>query len=222
MTTRILLADDHVLFRSGVNTALSAHPDFQVVGEARDGLEAIELARELQPDLILMDVGMPNCNGLQATQQIKQEMPHIIVAILTVSDDDEDLYQAVRAGAAGFLEKGISASALRDKVERIIRGEAALSGQLAARIPQEFVWPGSRPDTRAPRAGALSDRELQVLELVAAGKSNSDIAEALVLTENTVKRHLRHILEKLHLENRVQAAVYAVSEGLVSRPRFHR
>ena len=212
---RILVADDHVLFRKGVGTVLASRPDLVVVGEASDGFEAIALAREAMPDIILMDIAMPRCNGLEATRLIKREMPYVKVVIITVSDDDRDLFEAIKCGAQGYLIKDLKTYQLFDVIEGVVRGEAFLSGPIAAKILQEFR---ETPDDYVRKSEAtepLTDREIEVLELVVDGLANREIAAALVISESTVKNHLRNILDKLHLHNRIQAAVYAVRAGLV-------
>jgi DNA-binding NarL/FixJ family response regulator len=212
---RILLVDDHVLFRKGVAALLAMNPDFQVVGEAGDGLEAIAAARELLPDVVLMDIGMPRCNGLEATRILKREMPHIKIVILTVSDDDQHLFEAIKSGAQGYLLKNLEPYQLHDLLESISRGEAPLSGAIAARILKEFSHPTPASEQTAPLVEELTSREIEILQLVVEGLTNKEIATALVISENTVKIHLRNILEKLHLQNRIQAAVYAVRQGLI-------
>ncbi len=212
---RILLVDDHVLFRKGVAALLAMNPDFQVVGEAGDGLEAIAAARELLPDVVLMDIGMPRCNGLEATRILKREMPHIKIVILTVSDDDQHLFEAIKSGAQGYLLKNLEPYQLHDLLESISRGEAPLSGAIAARILKEFSHPTPASEQAAPLVEGLTSREIEILQLVVEGLTNKEIATALVISENTVKIHLRNILEKLHLQNRIQAAVYAVRQGLI-------
>lgn len=215
---RILLADDHRLFRQGVESLLSSRPNFEVVGSASDGCEAIELARETMPHVILMDVEMPGCNGLEATRQIKREFPHIKIIILTVVDDDETVFEAIKSGAQGYLLKDLEAYQLYDMLEGLSRGNAPLSGGIAAKILEEFNRPEPSPAERSSISEQLSDRETEVLELLVEGMTNKEIAEALVVTENTVKTHLANILAKLHLKNRIQAAVYAVTKGLVEEP----
>lgn len=208
----ILLADDHVLFRKGLAQLLNSQPDFQVVGEAGDGLEAREKARELMPDLILMDIDMPRCDGRTATRLIKTDLPYVVIVILTVSDDEQDLFAAIKNGAQGYLLKKIDPVDLFEQLRGLARGEAALSRLMANKILREFARERAAPARQS--GGALSDREEQVLRLVARGLTNREIAERLVIAENTVKNHLRNILSKLHLENRVQAAAYALKEGM--------
>lgn len=215
---RILLVDDHVLFRKGVAALLAPRQDMQVVGEAGDGLEAIEAARRLMPDVILMDIGMPNCDGLAATRCIKREMPHVKIIMLTVSDDDQHLFEAIKCGAQGYLLKNLEPDQLHNMLESISRGEAPLSGVIAARILKEFTQSDSGTVRDAELVDQLTPREIEILELVVDGKTNREIASALVISENTVKIHLRNILEKLHLQNRIQAAVYAVRQGLIEDP----
>lgn len=208
---RILLADDHILFRKGLAQLLDAQPGFQVIGEAGDGVEAQEKARELMPDLILMDINMPRCDGCEATRRIKAELPYVLIVILTVSDDDQDLFTALKNGAQGYLLKKMDPEDLFAQLNGLARGEAPLSRLLASKILREF----SRAPVREPEPDReLTAREQQVLQLVALGSTNREIAEKLVVSENTVKNHLRNILAKLHLENRVQAAAYALREGL--------
>ena len=212
---RLLLVDDHVLFRKGVAALLAARKDFQVVGEAGDGLEAIEIARETLPDVILMDINMPKCDGLEATRRIKREIPHVTIVILTVSEDDKDLFEAIKSGAQGYLLKNLEPYQLYDLLDSISKGEAPLSGVIAAKILKEFAQPSSGPDDQPKVIDELTARETTILQFVVEGLTNKEIATTLVISENTVKIHLRNILEKLHLQNRIQAAVYAVRQGLV-------
>jgi DNA-binding NarL/FixJ family response regulator len=215
---RVLLVDDHILFRTGVKAVLATRPDMEVIGEAADGLEAAAMARETMPDVVLMDIKMPRCDGLEATRVIKQEMPRVKVFMLTVSERDEDLFEAIKSGAQGYLIKDLKAHQLFDALEGVARGEAAFSGMVAARILKEFERTGKGTGEGLAGAEPLTRREIEVLQLVAEGKSNQEIAESLVISESTVKNHLRNILGKLHLRNRIQAAVYAVRQGLVEDP----
>jgi DNA-binding NarL/FixJ family response regulator len=215
---RILLVDDHVLFRKGVAALLARRPEMEVVGEASDGLEAITAAREIVPDVILMDINMPKCDGLEATRIIKRELPHVKIVILTVSDDDQNLFEAIKSGAEGYLLKDLEPAKLYDLLESVSRGEAPLSGVVAAKILKEFARPNIDPAPVPEMIDALTARETEILQFVVDGQTNKEIAASLFIAENTVKIHLRNILEKLHLQNRIQAAVYAVRQGLVNGP----
>jgi DNA-binding NarL/FixJ family response regulator len=212
---RVLLADDHALFREGLAGILNAQPDFQVVGEASDGLEALVKARELAPDLILMDIGMPGCDGLEATRLIKRELLAVTIVVLTVRDDEEKLFEAVRSGAQGYLLKDIRSRNMLDLLRGAMRGEAAITPALAGRILEEF----RRLSRQAPRVSeeestALTHREQEVLSLVAEGATDGEIAAALSISLHTVKSHMRNILAKLHVGSRHEAARYARDKGL--------
>jgi DNA-binding NarL/FixJ family response regulator len=215
---RVLVVDDHALFRSGIVSLLSAEAGFEVVGEAANGREAIEKARDLMPDIVLMDLSMPEVDGLQATQRIKTELPHVRVVILTVEEADQNLFEAVKNGAQGYLLKKIEPRALFDTLRGVAQGEASISRLMAAKLMGEFSRQANLGGSGADRRPELSPREHEVLGLVAQGRSNKEIAAALDIAENTVKNHLKNILEKLHLENRVQAATYALRQGLVGKP----
>jgi DNA-binding NarL/FixJ family response regulator len=215
---RILLVDDHVLFRKGVEAVLQSRPDMEVVGEAGDGCEAIALARATKPDVILMDVMMPHCNGLEATRAIKGELPDTHIVMITVSEDEKDLFEAIKSGAQGYLTKDLKANLLFEVIAGVARGEAHFSGVIATKILNEFQQPEPAPANLSGPVESLTDREIEVLELIVAGSSNKEIADKLVLSESTVKNHLQNILGKLHLQNRVQAAVYAVRQELVPPP----
>jgi DNA-binding NarL/FixJ family response regulator len=216
---RILLVDDHVLFRKGLAALLGTRQEMQVVGEASDGLEAIELAGEILPDVILMDINMPRIDGLEATRRIKQDMPHVNIVMLTASEDDKNLFEAIKSGAQGYLLKNLEPYQLFELLESLSRGEAPLSGAIAARILKEFTRPVQSPDEAPELVERLTARETVILQLVAEGLTNKEIATKLVISENTVKIHLRNILEKLHLQNRIQAAVYAVRKGLANEEK---
>lgn len=213
---RILLADDHVLFRKGIALLLQIHrQDMEVVGEARNGVEAVKLAHELTPDIILMDVNMPECDGLEATRLIRQTLPEIQIIMLTVSDNDEDLFTAIRYGAKGYLLKNLDPEQLFEMLEGVRQGEAPISGAMAAKILREFRQPEPSLSEQPEPIDMLTPREIEVLQQVVEGDTNKEIAEVLCITENTVKIHLRNILEKLQVHNRIQAAVQAVRQGLV-------
>jgi DNA-binding NarL/FixJ family response regulator len=209
---RIVLADDHALFRDGVSSLLQAW-GHEVVGLAASGREAVDLVARLEPDLVLMDVRMPGMSGVQATQAIAAVRPETPIVMLTVSEDEEDLFAAIRAGARGYLLKDLEASQLRAMIEAVARGEAAITPATAARIIRHLSSLGAAADESAP--DRLTGRELEVLRLVTAGRRNKEIATELGITENTAKYHLRNILEKLHAESRTQVATRALREGLV-------
>jgi DNA-binding NarL/FixJ family response regulator len=212
---RILLVDDHILFRKGIASLLSTRPDMTVAGEASDGLEAVKMAQETKPDLILRDVNMPRQGGLETVKVLKEEMSEIPIVMLTVSDDDDDLFEAVKSGAKGYLLKNLEPQQLYDMLDRVRQGEAAISGSMATKILQEFRKPQSIEVGQAGSPDELTPRETDVLEQVVTGATNKEIAETLFITENTVKIHLRNILEKLHVQNRIQAAVHAVRTGML-------
>lgn len=219
-TVRVLIVDDHPLARLGIETILSEDPAFQVVGRATDGLQAVEKARELMPDVILMDINLPGQDGLAATRQIKAEMPYVRVVIVTVSDDAQDLFEAIRSGAQGYLLKNLSPQDWTEYLHAIVQGEARISRKIARRILREFRLeseheaPSSPVTTKGRITDGLSEREWEILRWVAKGASNKEIAQQLFISENTVKNHLKNILAKLHLRNRVQLATYAVEHGI--------
>src|SRR5438132_10674996 len=210
---RVLIVDDHALFRRGLQMVLKQEPDIDVVGEAEDGHEAVEKAQELMPDVILMDVRMPRRSGIEATQQVKDLLPHVKILMLTISDEEADLYDAIKAGAAGYLLKEISIDEVADAIRSVWSGNSRISPSMAAKLIAEFAAMSKRAEERqqfpAPR---VTGREMDVLKLVAQGLSNRDIAATLFISENTVKNHIRNILEKLHLHSRMEAVVYAVRE----------
>jgi DNA-binding NarL/FixJ family response regulator len=213
---RVLLADDHALFREGLAGLIAAQPDFEVVGEAGNGLEALDKARELAPDLILMDITMPGCDGLEATRRIKGELPAAIIVILTVRDEDDKLFEAIRSGAQGYLLKSIRSRDMLEMLRRAVRGEAALTPALAGRMLEEFRHLDQR-ELQLPEDElvALTPREQEVLSLAAQGQADKEIAEALVVSLHTVKSHMRNILAKLHVSSRYEAAQLARDRRLV-------
>jgi DNA-binding NarL/FixJ family response regulator len=214
---RLLLVDDHMLFRKGLARLLSAQPDFEVVGEAADGLEGVEQVQLLRPDVVLMDIRMPNCDGLEATRRIKTQMPSVRVVMLSVSDDEEDLVTAVRYGADGYLLKDLLPETLFQQLRGLVSGEAPLSRAMTGKLLRQLAQ-RSQPTLQPAASDVLSARECEVLTLVVDGCSNAEIAQELGIARNTVKNHLRSILAKLGARNRVQAAAYAVSQGLVCLP----
>ena len=213
---RVLIVDDHALFRRGLQMVLKQEEDIEVVGEAGDGHEAVGKAQELMPDVILMDVRMPWRSGIEATQQIKDALPHVKILMLTISDEEVDLYDAIKAGASGYLLKEISIDEVADAIRSVWQGQSRISPSMASKLLTEFAAMSKRADERqqlpAPR---LTEREMGVLKLVAQGLNNRDIAKELFISENTVKNHIRNILEKLHLHSRMEAVVYAVREKLL-------
>ena len=214
MSIRVLLADDQALVRSGFRLILEAREDLEVVGEAEDGAEAVELALRLDPDVILMDVRMPKVDGVEATRRLTAAGSGARVVILTTFDLDEYVYDAIRAGASGFLLKDVQPAQLVDAVRVIAAGEALLAPTVTRRLLDRFahVLPDEKPP---PLLKGLTTRELEILRLVAGGLSNAEIAEQLVVTEATVKTHVSSVLRKLHLRDRVQAVALAYDAGLV-------
>lgn len=219
---RLLLADDHGLFLEGLQNLLRAG-GFQVVGAAHDGLEALHLARRLHPDVILMDVRMPNCDGLCATRLIQAELPDIKIVMLTTSTEDADLFEALKSGASGYLLKNLEASQLFDYLEGLSRGEAPLSRELSARLLREFVHQAAELDERTATDAQgvalppqLTPRQRQILALVADGLTYKQAGAALNLAEATIKYHMGEILKQLHLKNREQVLSYARRTGLAS------
>jgi DNA-binding NarL/FixJ family response regulator len=214
---RILIADDHTLFRDSLRSLLTSH-GFEIVGEARDGSEAIELTRRLQPDIVLMDLSMPGLDGLSATRLISAEMPQVKVIVLTASDDDAKLFEAIKSGAQGYLLKNLESKEFFALLEGVGRGEPALTPLLASKLLQEFARP-PRPAAESHDPDALTDREREVLELLVRGvTSNRKLAKNLGVSENTVKFHVRNILDKLHLHNRAQVVGFALRHGMVVSP----
>jgi two-component system, NarL family, nitrate/nitrite response regulator NarL len=214
---RILLVDDAALFRHAISELIDRQENLEVIGEAENGLEAVEKAKELRPDLIVMDVEMPLMDGVEATRVIREELPEIKVVMLTVSDADEHLFDAIRFGAHGYLLKDLRPEELYALVRSVMRNEPALSPMMAERLLEQVREPAAPFVTIAPETLALTRRELDILELVAEGFTNKEIAAKLFIAEGTVKNHVHHTLEKLQLENRTQAAAY-VLRGSLGRP----
>ena len=213
---QVLLVDDQALFREGLRTLLSVHPNLEVVGEANNGQEAIEMAAELQPDVILMDLRMPVLDGVAATRRLKESHPQCRVIVLTTFDDDEYVFDGLRAGAVGYLLKDVSSETLVEAIRTAAGGETFLQPSVAAKVVAEFA----RLSERSPSSGQgllepLSERELEIIALVASGASNKEIAAQLFIAEGTVKNHLTNILGKLGVRDRTQAALKAKELGLI-------
>jgi DNA-binding NarL/FixJ family response regulator len=211
---RLLLADDHTLFRKGLVSLLNQEKCFEILGEAENGREAVTQANEKSPDIVLMDIHMPGVNGLDATRQITKARPETRVVILTFSEEDQDVFEAIKSGAYGYLSKKITPARLNELLLGVARGEAPLSGTTASKILKEFAAPSSTSAPNSP-VDELSEREREILKLLAEGLTNKEIGCRLIIAENTVKNHLKNILAKLHLRNRVQAAALALKEGLL-------
>jgi DNA-binding NarL/FixJ family response regulator len=213
---RVLVVDDHALFRRGLEMVLSREPDIELVAEASDGSEALIKAAETLPDIVLMDVRMPKRSGIEACTSIKEVVPSAKIIMLTISDDEADLYDAIKAGATGYLLKEISIDEVAAAIRAVHGGQSLISPSMASKLLSEFASMIKKGDARqqipAPR---LTDREMEVLRLVAKGMNNRDIAKQLFISENTVKNHVRNILEKLQLHSRMEAVVYAVREKLL-------
>lgn len=214
MSLRILLCDDHSLFRQGLKTLLELKSDMIIVGEAQDGLEAIEKCRIIRPDFILIDIEMPKLNGIEAVKVIKSEFPSIKIIVLTISEKDLNLYQALKFGADGYLLKNLEIEELIKLIYDVEAGQTVISPQIAGRVLKELtdVLPSMEKPNKYQK---LTEREREVLQLVAKGISNKQIAERITISENTVKKHLRNILHKLQLKNRVEIISYAYSEGII-------
>ncbi len=218
---RVLVADDHVLFRRGLEMVLQQEGDIEVVGEASDGAEAVARAEELLPDVILMDVRMPKITGIEACLSIKELVPSSKILMLTISDEETDLFEAVRAGANGYLLKDVPGEEIAAGIRAVQSGQSLISPSMASKLLAEFAQI-SRKDAEAPNPHApkLTVREVEVLRLVARGMANREIGTALFISENTVKNHVRNILEKLQLHTRMEAAMYAVRQNIID-PRQH-
>jgi DNA-binding NarL/FixJ family response regulator len=215
--TRVLIADDHTLFRDGLRALLSSVPDTEVVGEAATGDEAIEQAAELQPDVVLMDIQMPGTNGIQATRRILHTSPHIGVIVVTMFDDDDSVFAAMRAGARGYVLKGADQAEMLRVIRAVARGEALFGPAIAKRLMSFFATP--RRDAALQVFPELTDREREVLDLIAQGYNNTEIAEHLVLSPKTVRNHVSNVFSKLQVVDRAQAIVRAREAGLGHEPR---
>ena len=213
---RVLVVDDQELFRRGLTMLLAIEPGIEVIGEAGDGVEGTTLATTAAPDVILLDIRMPKRSGIEACLAIKEAVPSAKIVMLTVSDEEDDLFDAIKAGANGYLLKEISIEEVADAIRSVVQGQSLISPSMASKLLNEFntlaKQADEKPRLQAPR---LTTRELEVLKLVAQVTSNRDVAEALFIAENTVKNHVRNILEKLQLHSRMEAVVYAVREKIL-------
>ena len=207
---RILITDDHAVVREGLRTLIGTEPGMDVVGEAEDGLEAVQKACTLKPDVILLDMMMPRMDGLQAIKEIKRECPEAHILVLTSFSDDEKVFPAIKAGALGYLLKNVTPERLLSAIRDVHQGKPSMSSDIAKKLMHELRRASDLPPTEEP----LTEREMDVLRLVAQGLSNQEIAEALVISQGTVRTHVSNILSKLHLANRTQAALYALREGI--------
>jgi NarL family two-component system response regulator LiaR len=207
---RVLIADDHAIVREGLRTLIASEPEMEVVGEAADGVEVVFKAHSLHPDVILMDLVMPRKNGLEAIRDIKRKDPDARILVLTSFAEDDQVFPAIKAGALGYLLKDSSPQQLLQAIRDVYRGESSLHPSIALKLIHELKQPSTLP----PTGEALTEREVDVLKLIAQGMDNQAIADKLVISEWTVRTHVRNILGKLHLANRTQAALYALREGL--------
>jgi DNA-binding NarL/FixJ family response regulator len=216
---RVLVVDDHALFRRGLEMVLQGEAGLELVGQASDGAEAVQIASEVVPDVVMMDIRMPKITGIEAARQMKEVAPSAKIIMLTISDEEADLFEAIRAGASGYLLKDIPLDELADSVRAVHGGQSLINPSMAGKLLTEFATLARRdaedePAKHAP-APKLTDREMEVLRLVARGMNNRDIAKELFISENTVKNHVRNILEKLQLHSRMEAVVYAVREKIL-------
>ncbi len=213
---RILLVDDHSLFRSGIKSLLESQAGFEVIGEASNGLDGVKRAKQLQPDVVLLDLHMPGTSGLEALQMLTEEVPNTITLMLTVSEDAQDLMRALRSGAQGYLLKNIEVDFLIESIHRAIAGDSVMSPQMSVALIDAVRQPVVKqpPEKQTVK---LTPRESEIIVMLAQGESNKSIARTLDLAESTVKIHVQGILRKLHISSRVQAAVYAVEHGLMPK-----
>ena len=215
---RTMIVDDHALFRRGLEMVLDEEGDIELVGQASDGTEAVEKAAESLPDVVLMDIRMPRSSGIEACRAMKEAAPSAKIVILTISDEEEDLFEAIRAGASGYLLKDIPLDEVADTVRAVHGGQSLINPSMAGKLLTEFAGLAKRDDGERAQelpAPRLTEREMQVLKLVARGMNNRDIAKELFISENTVKNHVRNILEKLQIHSRMEAVMVAVREKLI-------
>ncbi|WP_347350254.1 response regulator transcription factor [Intrasporangium sp.] len=216
---RVLIVDDHALYRRGLQTILGTEDGIEVVGEAADGVEAVQIAEQTRPDVVLMDVGMPRRGGIEACRTIRQRVPSARILMLTSSDDEAHLFDAVRAGASGYLLKDVPPEEVADGIRGLHHGQALISPMMAAKLLTEFASLSDHESVPAPTPGLevprLTNRELDILGHVARGRLNREIARDLFISENTVRNHIRNILDKLQMHSRMEAAMYAVRQRLI-------
>jgi DNA-binding NarL/FixJ family response regulator len=212
---KILVCDDHEILRKGIVQLINLQKDFEVVGEATNGFEAVSLCEKLKPNVVLMDIQMPELNGLEAVQMIREKDNLVKIIMLTISDDDNDLFTAIKYGANGYLLKNMNLDDLFSHINHVLLGEASIAPVLAHKLLHEFKNMAEQLQHKKIDEYQLSKRELEVLELVVKGQSNYEISEKLYISEHTVKKHLGNILDKLHVKNRIQAAQIAIKEGLI-------
>lgn len=217
---KVLIADDHAVVREGTRRILEQEPDMEVVGEAGDGEEAVDLATKMKPDVAIIDIAMPIMDGIEATKRIKSARPSINVLILSAYDDDQFIFSLLEAGAAGYLLKSIRSRELIDAIRAVYSGESVLHPSIARKVLNRFVSASGKPEGQEP-SSVLSDREIEVLKLAAKGSSNQDIAEKLCLSIRTVQGHLGHIFNKLQVGSRTEAVVRALKEGWVTLDDVH-
>jgi two-component system NarL family response regulator len=214
----VLIADDHALFRRGLEMVLEEEDDLELVGQASDGAEAAEKASRALPDVVLMDIRMPRRSGIEACRTMKEAAPSTKIVMLTISDEEEDLFDAIKAGASGYLLKDIPLDEVAEAVRAVYGGQSLISPSMAGKLLTEFATLARRNEEEPPRqvpAPKLTDREMEVLRLVAKGMNNRDIAKELFISENTVKNHVRNILEKLQIHSRMEAVMVAVRDKLI-------
>jgi DNA-binding NarL/FixJ family response regulator len=215
---RVLIADDHALFRRGLEMVLDSESDIELVGQASDGAEAVVRAGESLPDVVLMDIRMPKTSGIEAARAMKEAAPSAKIVMLTISDEEEDLFEAIRSGASGYLLKDIPLDEVADAVRAVYGGQSLINPSMAGKLLTEFATLARDQEEERPQqvpAPKLTDREMEVLKLVARGMNNRDIAKELFISENTVKNHVRNILEKLQIHSRMEAVMIAVREKLI-------
>lgn len=212
-SVRVFLCDDHTLFRQGIRKLLDLEKDIEVVGEAGNGLEMLDMLKKTGPDIILMDIGMPKMDGVNATYKVKKILPHINIIILTVYEDEPHIFQAIKAGAMGYLLKDVSFDELAEAIRRVYKGEALIQPVIATKVLKEFAMLDKRKMKEGDKFyNDLTEREKEILRLIALGGTNKEIAQKLGITEKTVKNHISNIFSTLHVNNRTKAAIYALEK----------